>query len=212
MADSSFSVDPGTTTAFDTRTEATNGNHRSVVVIGDPSVNAGVAPVDVTKGLTVTALGKDAQNASITGDPVLCGGEGRKSLGTPVTEGNAVRQLLDLYGMSIVTFLGTSHVTSNGTPITTTTTGVISAPSAGTHIRMYRIHFSNGGATSTWIAIRDGASGNQYYRSYLPQGGLISLSLNTSSPLDLSSATRADIVLSAAGNIEYQIDYLVVTD
>lgn len=51
MGDSSFSVDPGTTTAFDTRTEATNGNHRSVVVIGDPSVNAGVAPVDATNGL-----------------------------------------------------------------------------------------------------------------------------------------------------------------
>ncbi len=51
MADSSISVDPGTTTALDTRTESTNSNHRQVIVIGDPATNAGVAPVDVTFGL-----------------------------------------------------------------------------------------------------------------------------------------------------------------
>lgn len=38
---------------FDTRTESTNSEHRSVMVIGDPSSNAGVAPVDATKGLAV---------------------------------------------------------------------------------------------------------------------------------------------------------------
>ena len=53
MADSSVLIDPGTTTGIDTRTEATNGNHRQVVVLGDPATNAGVAPVDVTFGLKV---------------------------------------------------------------------------------------------------------------------------------------------------------------
>ena len=42
----------------DTRTEATNGNHRQVVVLGDPATNAGVAPVDATAGLKVD-LGSD---------------------------------------------------------------------------------------------------------------------------------------------------------
>jgi hypothetical protein len=58
MADSAVAVTAGSGTSIDTRTEATNGNHRQVVVVGDPSVNAGVAPVDATAGLKVD-LGAD---------------------------------------------------------------------------------------------------------------------------------------------------------
>lgn len=58
MADTSVSITAGSGTNVDTRTEATNGNHRQVVVLGDPSVNAGVAPVDGTAGLKVD-LGTD---------------------------------------------------------------------------------------------------------------------------------------------------------
>lgn len=58
MADTSISITSGSGTNVDTRTEATNGNHRQVVVLGDPSTNAGVAPVDATAGLKVD-LGAD---------------------------------------------------------------------------------------------------------------------------------------------------------
>lgn len=61
MADSSIAITAGSGTSIDTRTEATNGQHRQVVVIGDPSVNAGVAPVDVTNGLSVNVT-----NSSLT--------------------------------------------------------------------------------------------------------------------------------------------------
>lgn len=60
MADSSVAITAGSGTSIDTRTEATNGNHRQVVVLGDPSTNAGVAPVDATNGLSVNVT-----NASI---------------------------------------------------------------------------------------------------------------------------------------------------
>jgi hypothetical protein len=53
MADTAVAITAGTGTNIDTRTEATNGNHRQVIVIGDPATNAGVAPVDATKGLAV---------------------------------------------------------------------------------------------------------------------------------------------------------------
>lgn len=53
MADSAIAITAGTGTSVDTRTEATNGHHRQVVVIGDPATNAGVAPVDATNGLAV---------------------------------------------------------------------------------------------------------------------------------------------------------------
>jgi len=58
MADTAVAITAGTGTSIDTRTEATNGNHRQVVVIGDPSTNAGVAPVDATAGVKVN-LGAD---------------------------------------------------------------------------------------------------------------------------------------------------------
>lgn len=41
MADTAVAITAGSGTNIDTRTEATNGNHRQVVVIGDPSTNAG---------------------------------------------------------------------------------------------------------------------------------------------------------------------------
>lgn len=77
MADSSVAVTAGTGTAIDTRTEATNGHHRQVIIIGDPSTNAGVAPVDATAGLKVD-LGADnditgtvTANLSATDNAVL---------------------------------------------------------------------------------------------------------------------------------------------
>lgn len=58
MADTAIAITAGVGTNVDTRTEGTNGNHRQVVVLGDPATNAGVAPVDATSGLKVD-LGTD---------------------------------------------------------------------------------------------------------------------------------------------------------
>lgn len=66
MADSAVAVTAGSGTNIDTRTEASNGNHRQVIVVGDPSTNAGVAPVDGTAGLKVD-LGAD-NDVTISGD------------------------------------------------------------------------------------------------------------------------------------------------
>lgn len=79
MADTSVAVTAGSGTNIDTRTETTNGNHRQVVVLGDPSTNAGVAPVDGTSGLKVdlgadndvTVTGTVTANLSATDNAVL---------------------------------------------------------------------------------------------------------------------------------------------
>lgn len=77
MADTAIAITAGTGTNVDTRTEGTNGNHRQVVVLGDPATNAGVAPVDATAGLKVD-LGTDnditgtvTANLSATDNAVL---------------------------------------------------------------------------------------------------------------------------------------------
>lgn len=54
MADTFIQLNTdGTGKKLDTRTESTNSEHRQVFVIGDPSTNSGVAPVDATNGLAV---------------------------------------------------------------------------------------------------------------------------------------------------------------
>jgi hypothetical protein len=65
MADTAVEITQGTGTNIDTRTEGTNGNHRQVIVVGDPSTNSGVAPVDGTAGLKVN-LGAD-NDVTVTG-------------------------------------------------------------------------------------------------------------------------------------------------
>lgn len=65
MADSLIEVTGGSGINVDTRTESTNSNHRQVVVMGDPSDNAGVAPVDATTGLRVT-VDSDIVNVGVT--------------------------------------------------------------------------------------------------------------------------------------------------
>ena len=77
MADTAVAITAGTGTNIDTRTEGTNGNHRQVIVVGDPATNAGVAPVDATAGLKVD-LGVDnditgtvTANLSATDNAVL---------------------------------------------------------------------------------------------------------------------------------------------
>lgn len=66
MADATVAITEGAGANIDTRTEATNGNHRQVVVLGDPSTNAGVAPVDAAAGLKVD-LGAD-NDVTVTGN------------------------------------------------------------------------------------------------------------------------------------------------
>lgn len=156
--------------------------------------------------------GVAAHDAAVSGSPILIASEARDTLGTAVATGDVCRQATNRYGATLVSAYPTSHASSNGTPITATTTSVIAAPSAGSHLRILRVHISNGGSTATWVAVRDGASGTRHYNTYLMQGCCLSINLNASGPLDLTTATRLDIVLSAAGSVEYEIDYVTVAD
>ena len=69
MADTAVAITAGSGTNIDTRTESTNGNHRQVVVIGDPATNAGVATVtdaapSATDYALVVAIHPDSVNAN----------------------------------------------------------------------------------------------------------------------------------------------------
>jgi hypothetical protein len=69
MADTAVAITAGSGTNIDTRTEATNGNHRQVIVIGDPATNAAVATVTdgapaATDYALVVGIHPDSVNAN----------------------------------------------------------------------------------------------------------------------------------------------------
>lgn len=105
MADSQIPITAGTGTNVDTRTESTNGQHRQVIVLGDPTNNLGVAPIDGVKGLAVdlTATGQNAVPLKTDGSAVIqpvsgtvtanLGTTGSLALDATLTTGNLVAQL-----------------------------------------------------------------------------------------------------------------------
>lgn len=95
MADTSINVSEGTAgtvVPIDMRSESSNGHLRQVIVLGDPSTNAGVAPVDATYGLGVDVkriTGTMAVTQSGTWDEVGINDSGNSitvdaPVGTPV--------------------------------------------------------------------------------------------------------------------------------
>ena len=105
MADSQIPITAGTGTNVDTRTESTNGQHRQVIVLGDPTNNLGVAPVDGVKGLAIdlTATGQNAVALKTDGSAVIqpvsgtvtanLSSVGGLALDATLTTGNLVAQL-----------------------------------------------------------------------------------------------------------------------
>lgn len=126
MADSAVVITEGTGTSIDTRTEGTNGNHRQVIIIGDPSTNAGVAPVDATAGLKVD-LGADnditgtvTANLSATDNAVLDAIEADTTIIAGAVSGTEMQ--VDVLTMPTVTVTATNlDVQSGGADLATST-------------------------------------------------------------------------------------------
>lgn len=105
---------------LDVRTESTNQDARQVVVVGDPSTNAGVAPVDSVAGLTVnlhsdnlvaTYAASTATVASVASATDVCSlyGSATKTIriqriswgGSQTTAGNIIVQVVKRSALNV---------------------------------------------------------------------------------------------------------------
>jgi len=192
MADSAVAVTAGSGTNIDTRTESSNGNHRQVVVIGDPATNAGVAPVDVTNGLSVnitnasltvashavtnagtfavqaSSAGDAAHDAADSGNPVKIGGRARSSEIAAVSNNDRSDLLTDLVGKLIVLpYANPENFVSgciSSAMTGTTSTSLIAAPASGLRNYITQITVSCSHATQgTDVLIQDGSGGTTLY-------------------------------------------------
>jgi hypothetical protein len=122
MADTAVEITAGTGTNIDTRTEGTNGNHRQVIVIGDPATNAGVAPVDATNGLAVdvkqSALPSGAATAAnqTTGNTALSAIQTAVQLIDNAISGNEMQ--VDVVTLPAIA-AGENHIGQVATPLHT---------------------------------------------------------------------------------------------
>lgn len=132
MADSAVAITAGTGTSIDTRTEATNGDHRQVVVIGDPSVTAGVATVStfgevgattVDRSSSFTATTNATAYGAITG---LSGANTAIINVTAITGSVSVNAQVTADGTNWVSLTSPTAVFNVGTG-TSLTSGVISS-------------------------------------------------------------------------------------
>lgn len=160
----------------------------------------------------LSAQGTGAHGASVTGNPLLSGAEGRTTRATAVTTGQLSRIVGDVFGRLFSIRPALTNTSSAGTAITTNTnTSIITAPSAGNHLRMYRLLGQNSSATGTWIYWTEGSGGTKKYPMYLAQNQVVSLSV--AGEWELPTATALYINSATTGaNIEWHVSYEIVPD
>jgi hypothetical protein len=217
LADTAIAITAGSGTNVDTRTEGTNGNHRQVIVVGDPATNAGVAPVDATTGLVVN-ISPGIDKGSGTGgsltqrvivdssqlDPTVA--HDAVDSGTPYKMGAkaiaglsgatlvAAADRTDLYaGLdgALITrpHCGLEDLISGVAAITDgSSTSVIASAGAGVKNYVTTAIIANTSATAVTVDLRDGAAGS--VKATLPVPANTSgVVCNLPVPLGFSAAT-----------------------
>ncbi len=201
---------------------AVTGPLTDVQLRATPVPVSGTVTVDTS--LLATASKQDTGNTSLAQidtntDPLLVSGAGgyvrqdstatiaKESGGNLAIVAEPVDSKADLQRVGSPT---TTLSTSNATPITTAaTTDVVSAPSSGNHLEITRLHVTNGSTTACKVSFKE-ASGSEVFHCNLPQYGLMSLDLK--SGWHLTTATKLQMVTSAAGSIDYTISHRTVPD
>lgn len=167
-------------------------------------------PVSIATSINVQ--GPIASSTTVSGNPVLNGAVASSTTIGAVGYGSIVNLKSDQYGRLRTTGVSVTVAGSSGTAITSAgQTTVISAPAAGTHLRIKYLAASNSGATSTKIGFENGAAGLTVFESFLPQNGIFAHNL-APDYWDLSSATALILNSSAAGNVYWTIEYELVSD
>jgi hypothetical protein len=172
MADTAVAITAGTGTNIDTRTEGTNGNHRQVIVIGDPATNAGVAPVDATNGLSVavTTVGGVVPNSN---------GRAAAASSAPVVLSNEDAEPRTSGGLSAIYFLDVDE---------TPTSQEIKA-TAG---QLYKIRITNFATSARYVRLYNAAAASVTVGTTTPLDVFI---------LPAGSSTAPTVITEAFGGL-----------
>lgn len=193
--------------------------NNAIGVLANPLRTAQVGTADVNivgGGAAVTSAAQDpafvAPGAATPSKLAEIGGIVQVALPSPQLDTKAVQLACDEYGRPKVTGPSLTLASSDATPITTATdTEAIAAPAANHHLRIYYAFYNNGGATPCRVSLMDGAAGAQVFPASLPQYASFAHNFKPGY-WDLTSATALYIKTSAAGSIDWTVEYEIVAD
>jgi len=169
MADSDIQITAGSGTKVDTRTVGTGSDeHRQVIVIGDPTTAANVAPVDGTYGLEVdvsrvvpgtgaTNLGKAEDTAHVDGDVGVMMLGVRNHFTGSNTDGDYAALSVGSYGdLNTLRRADLVKLSNTSAGLTTATTTYAIGDQTGTIFTLPNAaRLSNGGGTVVGITLID---------------------------------------------------------
>ena len=192
MADSAVAITAGSGTNIDTRTEATNGNHRQVVILGDPSVNDNiVSVVTADPGASSTAGGIVVRVAgSITVQQI----NASASVHIASTGGTLIVKL-DPAGTAFVNAAHTASIFTVSGSTSTAGNNTLVAPSASYNFKVFAYSIATTGVVSITPRFTTGASAGatELWRP------LITSASSSSAPVGANLAVAAPGFLFATG-------------
>lgn len=223
VASSALPSGAATETTLGTRALETGGNLASIVtqlgaVTASPTANTVLDRLKaLLTGIVLSAgtalIGKVGIDQTTPGATNLIAASsiGRTTLPSSVSSGSFISWLLDRYGRAYSISPVLTLTSSAGTAITTNTnTSLVSAPSAGNHLRVYRVWAQNSSAVGTWCYLGNG-SGVKTIPFYLAQYQPMMMNLNGS--WELSTATALFMNTATTGaNIEWFIETETLAD
>lgn len=203
MADTNYTFldATGATKTGDARSEGTNTELRQVVVLGDPATNAGVAPVDVTHGLTVQ--GGIAHDAADSGSPLKVGAKAIAALSgtTLVTAADRTDAQSDLDGAILTRPHGAigDYVSGNASNTDGSSTSVLAAGAAGVKHYITDVTITNTSSSNIYVELKDNTTVKWTFP--VPANGGVTHSFRT--PLGGTAATAWNFDPSAAASTVY---------
>lgn len=175
------------------------------------AVHAGPVTVTGTVGLsagtnTNEVVGDAAHGASVAGNPLLLGLEGKSSDQTAVTSGQVTRAIATLLGKLVTSPYAIPPQFTCYAPVTAglaTTVAATAFASAGASTRWYltSAQFINQGAAVTRVILQDGAGAIYYTASLATSGGGVSATFPV--PLRIAANQTVEIKLDTTGTTVY---------
>ena len=132
----------------------------TVTINAIPAGTNNIGSVSLTGSVSAMVQGYAAQGASVAGNPLLSGAEGRTTVPTAVTDGQAVRVQADDLGRLVVVPNGARDYVSDTliTITVSTTVTLITAQAASTFADLTTLVITNGNTGMTTAIIYDGIS------------------------------------------------------
>jgi hypothetical protein len=188
VADSNVAITAGSGTLIDTQVP-TGGDHRQVVVLGDPATVANVANISSTGSVQVAGAG--ASGSALVGNPVLAAGSDGTNARSLATDTSG--RLITVAPDSSAAISIAANATASGSVAGLTGSGIAMIQLTGTFTATAQVQVTVDG--TTWLNITGSNSiVNSATNAYMASGNLTAAGMYM---VDVTGATGVRVITTA---------------